>query len=210
MVRIIGSRTVIAGVFFGLAVGASALGASTGCSSSSPGNAPPTAQSNACPATIDATVGAACSKQGQVCGPTYTCGTTQVPITCTCFNGTFQCIDSAGNPFDNSSPPSCNTHPASGTCPASESAANLAPCTEAQVGQQCAYAPQCPGGTMAYDVCTCTSGTTKTGAQGLVFICENSCSGATGPVPDSGSPQPDSGTPGSDAEPDSGPDSGID
>jgi hypothetical protein len=203
---------VLAGVVIGLAVGVSALGASAGCSSSSAGTTPPATQSYACPATIDDTVGKPCYSQGEVCGPTYSCGTTQVPITCTCFNGTFQCIDGAGKPFDNSTPPSCTTNSSSGSCPASESAANLASCTESQIGQQCAYAPQCTGGTLAYDLCTCTSATTKTGSQGLVFVCENSCSGASGPVPDAGSSQPDSSATGNDAADvaEAGPDAAAD
>jgi hypothetical protein len=196
------SRGVFAGVVLGIAA---AVAASAGCSSSSAGTGAPSGpQSHACPATIDDTVNKPCSVQGQICGPTYDCGTTQVPITCTCTDGTFQCIDGAGNAFDNSSPPSCTTPPGGGTCPPDENTANRAACKLSQVGQQCAYAPQCPGGTQAYDVCTCTSGATKTGGQGLVFICENSCSGGTGPVPEAG-PQPEAGPPADTGTPDAGP-----
>lgn len=202
------SRSVFVGVVFGLAVGVSALGASTGCSSSSAAATPTGPVSHACPATIQDTIGAACSVKGQVCGPTFTCGTTEVPITCTCIDGSFQCVDPTGATFDNSSTTSCGTsHPGGGTCPADETTANRAACTLAEVGQQCAYAPQCPGGTQAFDVCTCTSGATKNGGQGLVYICENSCSGGTGPVPDAGGPPPpDSGSPGDDGGSDDGSD----
>jgi hypothetical protein len=87
-----------------------------------------------------------------------------------------------------------------GSCPASESAANFAPCSEAQIGQPCAYPPQCTGGTSKFDLCTCESAATKSGAPGLVFVCENSCSGGTGPLPEAGMPASDASRSPADAE----------
>jgi len=197
------SRTVWAGVVFVVAVSANALVGATGCSSSSSsGTSKPDAQSQACPATIDDTVGQPCPVNGVICGPTFPCGATQVPITCTCFDGAFSCVDGSGAPFDNSSPPKCPT-PAgnSPSCPADESSASNTTCTVAHIGQQCAYAPKCPGGTLTYDVCTCTSGTTKSGGQGIFFQCEDSCTGGGGPVPEAGAPETGSS---SDASSDSG------
>jgi hypothetical protein len=184
------SRTVWTGVMVALALGAHALGA-TGCSSSSsPAATDAGHTSQACPATIDDTVGQPCPVAGVICGPTFTCGATQVPITCTCFDGTFSCVDGSGAPFDNSSPPQCPTPGGNAaSCPADEATASGATCTEPHIGQQCAYAPKCPGGTLTYDVCTCTSGTTKSGSQGLFFECEDSCTGGGGPLPEAGSPE---------------------
>jgi hypothetical protein len=90
-----------------------------------------------------------------------------------------------------------------GSCPSSESAALTASCSEAQSGMQCAYPPRCPGGTQAYDVCTCNNWWNSSGNLGWVFVCENSCSGGSGPLPDAGhssssssgaEPQPEAGT----------------
>jgi hypothetical protein len=98
--------------------------------------------------------------------------------------GTFQCLDGSGNPFTAGETPSCGD--AGGnlpSCPTSEGAASVATCTKAQSGQQCAYAPECPGGTLAFDRCTCEA--IPTGG-GFSWECENSCNSGTGPVLEGG------------------------
>jgi hypothetical protein len=178
-----------------------AAGGSTGCSAKdNQGVSADGSVVSPCPTTIQDTVGKPCPVEGMRCGPTYSCGPTDVPITCTCFGGTFACVDGSGNPFDGSTPPACNTPPSGASCPASESAANFAPCTEAQVGQPCAYPAQCTGGTSTFDLCTCQSAVDKSGAPALVFVCENSCSGGTGPLPEAGMPESDASSPHVDAE----------
>jgi len=171
------------GVFFSVVAGVAAAGTTAGCSSSS-ATATPAEGGNACPATIDVTLGAACSSEGVVCSPTFPCGFATVTIRCTCAQGAFQCIDGAGNALAVGDTPSCGDAGGSGSCPASESAALKASCTRAQSGQQCAYAPQCAGGTLAFDRCTCEESPT---GSGFGYACENSCNSGTGPVPDAGS-----------------------
>jgi len=178
------SRSFV-GVFIGLAVGVvAAAGPSTGCSSSSAATTTPEA-ATACPATIDATVGSACNTEGAVCSPTYPCGIATVTVRCTCTLGTFQCVDGSGNPFTAGETPTCGDGGGSlGACPASEGAASIGKCTTAQSGQQCAYPPECPGGTLAYDLCTCEP--VPTGST-FAWACQNSCNSGMGPVPDGGS-----------------------
>ncbi|HEX3345009.1 MAG TPA: hypothetical protein VHS09_10580 [Polyangiaceae bacterium] len=172
-------------MFFVLAAGvAAAAGGSAGCSSSS---AAPTSPEPAtfCPATIDDTVGATCNAEGVVCSPTFPCGIATVTVACTCMLGTFQCVDGMGNPFTAGETPVCGD--AGGplaACPATEGAASIGSCTRPQSGQQCAYAPKCTGGTLAYDLCTCEP--LPTGA-GYAWECQNSCNSGTGPLPDAGS-----------------------
>ncbi len=94
-------------------------------------------------------------------------------------------MDGSGNPFAQGETPSCGD--AGGnlpSCPTSEGAASVGTCTKAQSGQQCAYAPQCPGGTLAYDLCTCEP--VPTGSS-FAWACQNSCNSGTGPLPDGGS-----------------------
>jgi hypothetical protein len=172
-------------VVFGLAAGIGAVaGTSAGCSSSS---AAPTSTETptTCPTTVAATVGAACNTEGAVCGPTFACGSTEATVRCTCMQGTFQCVNGDGGPFAAGDTPSCGTAggPLS-ACPASEGAASVGTCTRAQSGQQCAYPPQCAGGTLAFDRCTCEPLPT---GSGFAWECENSCNSGMGPLPDAGS-----------------------
>jgi hypothetical protein len=177
------SRSFV-GVFVGLAVGVAGAGTSSGCSSSSAAPTSPEA-ATACPATIDATVGSSCNTEGAVCSPTFPCGIATVTIRCTCTLGTFQCIDGSGNPFAAGDTPSCGDAGGSlPACPATESQANIGTCTRAQSGQQCAYAPECSGGTLAYDLCTCEP--VPTGSS-YAWQCQNSCNSGMQPVPDAGS-----------------------
>jgi hypothetical protein len=172
------------GVFCGLAVGiAAAAGSSTGCSSSSAASTVPEAATD-CPATIDDTVGASCNTEGAVCSPTFPCGIATVTIRCTCTLGTFQCVDGSGNGFDAGETPTCgDAGGALPACPATEGQASIGKCTQAQSGQQCAYAPECTGGMTAYDLCTCEP--VQTGA-GFAWECQNACNSGTGPVPEGG------------------------
>ncbi len=177
------SRSFV-GVFLGLAVGvAAAAGGSAGCSSSSAAATTPEA-ATFCPATVDDTVGAACNSEGTVCSPTYPCGIATVTVRCTCTLGSFQCVDGMGNPFAAGNTPSCGEGGVTqGACPASETAAAIGKCTEGQSGQQCAYPPQCTGGTLAFDRCTCEP---VPNGSGFAWECENSCNSGMGPVPDGG------------------------
>jgi hypothetical protein len=186
------SRSFV-GVFFGLVVGVVATGASTACSSSSASSTSPEA-ATACPATIDATVGAACNTEGAVCSPTFPCGIATVTIFCSCTLGTFQCVDGNNMAFTAGETPTCGDASILGSCPSTESQASIGSCTQAQSGQQCAYAPECTGGTLAFDRCTCEP--VPTGA-GFAWSCENACNSGTGPLPEAGvDAQPDVQTPG--------------
>jgi hypothetical protein len=170
-------------VFSGLVVGLVAAGTSAGCSSSSASPSTPEA-ATVCPATIDTTAGAACNTEGAVCGPTFPCGFATITVICTCTLGTFQCVDGLNQPVAAGDTPSCGD--AGGNlplCPASEGAASIGKCTQPQSGQQCAYAPQCTGGTLAFDRCTCEA---IPNGGGFAWECENSCNSGTGPVPDAG------------------------
>ncbi|MGD0525762.1 MAG: hypothetical protein ABSE49_11495 [Polyangiaceae bacterium] len=186
------SRSVV-GVLCGLAVGvAAAAGSSTGCSSSSAATTVPEAATD-CPATIDETVGSSCNTEGAVCSPTFPCAIATVTIYCTCTLGTFQCLDGAGKPFVSGETPSCGDAAAPlPACPATESQASIGKCTQAQSGQQCAYAPECSGGEMAYDLCTCEP--LQTGG-GFTWECQNACNSGTGALPDAGSSSSSSGGP---------------
>jgi hypothetical protein len=177
-----------------LAWGITALAA--GCSSSSA--APPAAEaSTACPDSIDASVGAACSKEGEVCSPTYSCGFFTVTIDCTCLNGTFQCLQGDGGTLSPGEAPSCGKPPPNPpACPATEGAATNATCSSAANGQECAYPPECDGGTQVFDLCTC--GASPNGGA-FVYSCQNSCDNGTGPAPDSGSSSDGSTDSGGDA-----------
>jgi hypothetical protein len=170
---------------FGLAVGlVAAVASSAGCSSSSAAPTVPEAATS-CPATIDDTVGTACDTEGAVCSPTYPCGIATVTIRCTCTLGSFACIDGSGNPFAAGQTPSCgDAGGALPACPASEGAASIGSCTQAQSFQQCAYPPQCTGGTLAYDLCTCEP---LPAGSGFHWSCQNACNSGTTPLPDAGS-----------------------
>ncbi|HEY3816441.1 MAG TPA: hypothetical protein VGL81_04680 [Polyangiaceae bacterium] len=178
------SRSFV-GVLCGLTVGVMlAAGSSAGCSSSSAAPATPEA-STACPATIDATVGASCPSDGVVCSPTFPCGIATVTVRCTCTLGTFQCVDGSGNPFTAGETPTCGDAAAAlPACPASEGAASVGTCTKVQSGQQCAYPPECMGGTLAYDLCTCEPAPSS---SSFAWDCQNACNSGTGPLPDGGS-----------------------
>jgi hypothetical protein len=150
-------------------VALTALGGASGCSSSSPGAASKgDGQAPVCPATPDDAVGKACSVEGLACGPQYVCGFASASLSCVCKGGAFQCSDGLGNPVD----PAGDIHPCpvstggGPACPASEAAANLAPCTTS--GQICAYPSACPG---ALDQCYCFPGETAAGGFGKVFVC---------------------------------------
>ncbi len=178
--------------------------AGSGCSSSSSGTSQAADSAGVCPATIQDTVGQACSVEGLKCGPTFPCGVTSVPIYCRCVTGVFQCVDGAGDGYDGGTPPTCtNPKPVdAGACPATENAAATSACSAAQNGLACAYPPACDGGTQAFDLCTCGPG--PSGA--FVFECENACGGAGGPLPEAGGtdepePEPEAGPPGGDAGP---------
>jgi hypothetical protein len=178
---------LLLGLGLGLGVGLAAAAASSGCSSSSTSSVP-VEGGNACPATVDTTVGALCGSPGQVCSPTFPCGFATVTVRCVCQEGMFQCVDGSGNPFLAGAIPSCGEAGAAPTsCPATESAAMTAACSVAESGQQCAYPPKCAGGTLAFDRCTCEA--TPDGS-GFAYDCENACNGSTEPQPEAG---PDSG-----------------
>ncbi len=200
------SRKVLAGVVL---AGSWVALTAAGCSSSSSPATPQADASAVCPVDPTKAPGASCSQEGLRCGPEYLCGFIQTPLLCICTEGKFNCVDGQGNQLNPGDTPQCpmpgKNNPA---CPANETAANLAPCTTAQTGMQCAYAPTCMGGTLTYDLCTCENGQTKGGGYGLAFQCENSCgsvvsdagTGDTGGPPpvDSGAP-PDTGAGGMDA-----------
>ncbi|HEY8039737.1 MAG TPA: hypothetical protein VIF15_08090 [Polyangiaceae bacterium] len=153
--------------------------AATGCSSTSASTTQPDA-SVVCPATPDDSIGKACAQEGLRCGPAYPCGFLTVPLLCICTGGSFQCTDGAGNQLNPGDTPQCPGVPKNPpACPATELLAIQASCSSSQIGQTCAYPPQCPGGTLAYDVCSCMSGATKTG-NGLGFECDNTCGGGSG------------------------------
>jgi hypothetical protein len=176
------SRSFVGLVF--VVAGAASFGTAAGCSSSSATAPSVEAGNSACPATVEATVGAACSPEGDVCDPTFTCGFSTVTVRCVCTQGTFQCVSGDGGAFAAGDTPACGKNPTPGTCPATEDTAAKATCTQAESGQQCAYAPKCAGGTLAFDRCTCGP---KSSGSGFGYECENSCNSGTGPVPEAGS-----------------------
>ena len=172
------------GVGFGVGLGFAAAGTSAGCSSSSASSVPAPVEGNACPATVDTTVGATCASQGLVCSPTFPCGLATVTVHCMCEEGTFQCIDGSGNSFVAGSTPSCGeAAPPPMVCPATESAATTAACAVGENGQQCAYPPECPGATLAFDRCTCQP---RPDGSGFSYDCQNACNGGNEPLPEAG------------------------
>jgi hypothetical protein len=176
---------LLLGLGFGLGLGLAVAGTSTGCRSSSTSSVSVGGDAgDACPTTVDTTVGATCGSPGEVCSPTFACALATVTIRCVCQDGTFQCVDGSGNPFLAGATPSCGE--AGGTpiaCPATESAAMTGACSLAEDGQQCAYPPKCPGGTLAFDLCTCEA---SPGGSGFVYDCQNACNGGTEPIPEAG------------------------
>jgi hypothetical protein len=196
-------RRLLLGLGFGVGLALTATGTSAGCSSSSATSGPPLApEGNACPGTLDATVGAACGPPGEVCSPTFPCGLATVTVRCTCQEGTFQCTDGSGNPFAAGSTPSCGEGgPPPAACPATESAAMTTACTLAEDGQQCAYPASCRGGTLTFDRCTCEP---NLAGSGFVYECENTCNGVSAPLPEAG-PSPGSADGSSDAPASDGP-----
>jgi hypothetical protein len=118
-----------------------------------------------CPATPDETIGAACGVAGLRCGPQYTCGVLSVSLSCICTGGAFQCTDGAGNPLVPGAPLDCPATQPTASCPATETGAQFASCTE--VGLLCAYPSACPG---RLDSCQCLSGQIA-GGSGFRFEC---------------------------------------
>lgn len=126
-----------------------------------------------CPGTIAQTVGAGCTAAGLVCGPSYACGATDVPLLCVCDGRTFQCTDGVGNQIHSADQVSCPTPiDAGSSCPRTESAAPLAPCRSP--GLLCEYPSSCAG---TFDQCECFAGATADGGFGLRFECRPSVCG---------------------------------
>ncbi len=146
-----------------------AAAAVASCSSSSPPSSSPLPSDAAavCPATLGLTVGQRCAPDGLRCAPEYACGVTNVTLLCACTRGTFECTDGRGNVLAADETPVCPASPAeAGACPATETAAQFAPCSEQ--GLLCAYPSGCPS---AFDSCLCFAGRTKAGLFGLRFEC---------------------------------------
>ena len=106
-----------AGVVFVVAAGVASLGTAAGCSSSSETSPSVEAGNSACPATFDATIGAACTPEGNVCDPTFTCGFATVTVRCLCTQGTYVCMDGSGNPMQPGDTPSCGKGRSRGPAP---------------------------------------------------------------------------------------------
>lgn len=148
-----------------------------------------------CPASVARTIGAACEPEGLYCAPTYDCALVQVPLSCTCMQGFFVCIDGAGDTIDAGETPRCPA-PLDASCPSSETSAGSAACTE--VGLICSYPSACDGG---MDSCECMAGSLVTGGgPSLVFSCQQatcsspdagtvSAEAGEGAAPDAGNPQ---------------------
>ncbi len=153
-------------------------GSNTGPASTT--NGPPAE----CPATPEATIGAACGQAGLTCGPEYSCGAITVTLLCVCTDGTFQCTDGTGAVVDGGDQITCPAQPTTGVCPASEKGAPLVACTEQ--GLSCSYPSSCPS---MLDTCQCAAGTTADGGFGLRFECHPLICMDGGPpaVADSGS-----------------------
>jgi hypothetical protein len=102
-----------------------------------------------CPATVALTVGAACSDEGLLCGPEYTCDLTDVPLLCVCTAGVFACTDATGKAIVAGETPACprDTEP---VCPPDEESAMSASCDD--IGLLCDYPSACVGGV---DSCQC-------------------------------------------------------
>jgi hypothetical protein len=163
-----------------------------GCSSPSSPAASPDAQA-VCPATGAETAGAACTVEGLVCSPQYACGVTFGIAHCVCSSGKFACTDLTDAALTGpASIPACPSAAHAQRCPATESAANLAACTEQ--GLDCSYRAPC-GGTADLDHCLCFEGPLPNGPMGLRFECTTPC------YPDAGGPPIDAGDSGQDATP---------
>jgi hypothetical protein len=178
-------KTVLVALIAAASTAVVAAGAGCNGSSGPPRSAPPGGE-EPCPATLEATLGAACAVDGLVCGPTYPCGSAQIPLLCVCDGRAFQCTDGAGNPVDTADAISCTVSTDAGSsCPRTESAAPLAPCSAS--GRICAYPSSCPN---TFDQCECFPGTTADGGFGLRFECRPSVcvssDGATAVVTDAG------------------------
>ena len=159
-----GPATRVAVVIVALSSGAA------GCqgpdSGPGPGDAAEAAPLENCPATLEKTIGAACTMNGLVCGPTIRCGVTDVTISCECAEGVFRCLDAVGNPIATASEATCPVVVEAGACPRSEKAATLAACSDP--GLLCQYPSACAG---MYDQCQCFPGPTGDGGFGLRFDC---------------------------------------
>jgi hypothetical protein len=156
------------------AVGLS-LGANAACSSSTAPTVVPDAAVR-CPATLEAALGATCAAEAQTCSFLYACGPFGQTATCACSGGRFSCTDAVGSPLDGGTAPHCVGPGDAGECPASETAADFAPCTE--TGLQCAYPSACAS-VPAYDSCQCVldpdGGPTLDAGPSLHFECIQSC-----------------------------------
>jgi hypothetical protein len=145
---------------------------SAACTSPTPPPASPDAQA-VCPSSVSETAGAACTVQGLVCAPQYACGVTFGIAHCVCVAGAFECTDLTDASISGTDvAPSCPKAKPAEHCPATESAASLAACTEP--GLVCSYKAPCsaiPG----LDQCTCFNGAMANGQTGLRFECTNAC-----------------------------------
>lgn len=163
--------------------GASAALGGGGCSSTQASAADAGVAPTVCPDTPEATIGAACSQEGLVCGPGYACAGTTVSLYCACTSGVFVCRDGTGQTLQAGGTPACpSSPPPANACPATTSAANLTSC--ATTGQMCTYLSACPG---ALDVCTCFPGATADGGFGKVYGCQAAtCAADAAPPPPGG------------------------
>jgi hypothetical protein len=175
----------------GLSALCAAFGAACGGSADDSGDqsdsgADTAASAGECPATIALTVGAACSDEGLLCAPDYTCDLGDVPLLCVCTAGVFACTDATGKSVTTGETPACPPYTAA-VCPPDEKSAMSASCDD--IGLVCDYPSTCGGGT---DSCACIgAGSSPT------FDCEQApCAGS-----DAGIVATDGG---SDAEPEAG------
>ncbi len=150
-----------------------------GCSSPAPvSEAGPDAEA-LCPATLAATIGAACSVGGLTCSPQYPCGVVPAAARCVCTGGAFACSDVTGAPLVGpDAMPACPRRADAEACPPDESSATLAPCTETWL--VCSYLAGC-NTTPAFDQCVCEFGPLPKGSQGLAFRCSSHCQYITSP-----------------------------
>src|ERR1019366_455898 len=110
------------------------------------------------------------------------CGAFEAPVTCVCRGGTFACGASSVS-ADGSAGPICPPATPVMACPAAETLASVAACSDTDLGQQCAY-PGAFSSIPAYDVCLCAPGRTAT--EGPHFECTQSMG-----LPDAGAPATD-------------------
>jgi hypothetical protein len=148
-----------------------AMGGLAGCSTTSLGNGVGPPALAACPSTVADADGSRCTVEGLSCAPTYSCGSIEAFATCVCAGGQFVCTDVTGMPLHAGSTPSCPDAAASEACPASETSASLAACTEP--GRICTYPSTCR--LRGFDTCQCVSGELDNRMTGLRFQCSDAC-----------------------------------